>query len=309
MKDNLGRLNRYEVRKIWENENDFSNWLFKQDSLDLLCETLKIDPVQPIAREDKIGDLKADIYCITAGGVKVIIENQFETSNHEHLGKIITYAAGKDASTIIWLVERARPEHTSAIEWLNNITQKGFFLVEIELWKIGNSEPAPKFNIVEQPNEYIQAQKNNEDPTKQFRYAFWSQFIDYSSNDKQLLKKFPGTDTRTPSGDQCMNFYKGCNGRRYQLEALLFTKNSKLLTIGCGVWISDDKELYNKFQSHMDDIQKELGISLEWSSKDTTKASSIRMKHEVSEGEDFKYCNEWLSSKLIHMQEVFNKFV
>ena len=89
------------------------------------------------------------------------IENQLEDTNHDHLGKIITYAAGKEASVIIWIVKRARDEHRQAVEWLNQHTDEniGFFLLEIELWKINGSVPAPRFNIVERPNDWAKAIK------------------------------------------------------------------------------------------------------------------------------------------------------
>ncbi|MDD7112728.1 MAG: hypothetical protein PUH96_12005, partial [Coriobacteriaceae bacterium] len=82
---------------------------------------------------------------------KVIVENQLEATNHDHLGKVITYAAGKGASLVVWVVAQARDEHRQAIEWLNQHTDSefGFFLIEIELWSIDGSAPAPRFNVVE----------------------------------------------------------------------------------------------------------------------------------------------------------------
>ena len=87
-----------------------------------------------------------------------------EDTNHDHLGKIITYAAGKEASVVIWIVKRARDEHRQAVEWLNQHTDEniGFFLLEIELWKINGSVPAPRFNVVERPNDWAKAIKASE---------------------------------------------------------------------------------------------------------------------------------------------------
>ena len=90
-------------------------------------------------------------------GRRVIIENQLEETDHDHLGKLITYTSGKAADLVIWLVRKARPEHRAAIEWLNNHTDEGvgFILCEIKLFRIGNSEPAPKFEIVNQHNDCV----------------------------------------------------------------------------------------------------------------------------------------------------------
>ena len=108
--------------------------------------------------ESAVGSFNVDIFAAEEGGTgrKIIIENQLEETNHDHLGKIITYASGKGAEVVIWIVKRARDEHKQAVEWLNQHTDKniGFFLLEIELWKINDSLPAPKFNVVERPNDW-----------------------------------------------------------------------------------------------------------------------------------------------------------
>lgn len=112
--------------------------------------------------ESNVGDFSVDLYATEEGtGRKIIIENQLEETNHDHLGKIITYASGKDAEVIIWIVKKARDEHRKAIEWLNQHTDENaaFFLIEIELWKINDSEPAPKFSIIERPNDWAMAMK------------------------------------------------------------------------------------------------------------------------------------------------------
>ena len=103
-----------------------------------------------------------DIFATDADtGKKIIIENQLEDTEHDHLGKLITYASGKSVDLVIWVVRKARPEHRAAIEWLNNHTDEGvgFILCEIKVFRIGNSEPAPKFEIIEQPNNWVKEMK------------------------------------------------------------------------------------------------------------------------------------------------------
>ena len=146
-----------DLRTVWSNEaKDFTPWLAKEENLSLLSETIGIDIVLE-ETESSVGSFSLDIFAKEEGtDRKIIIENQLEDTNHDHLGKLITYASGKDASIIIWIVKKARDEHRQAIEWLNSHTDKeiGFYLLEIELWKIGGSNPAPKFNIVERPNDW-----------------------------------------------------------------------------------------------------------------------------------------------------------
>ena len=134
----LGKLEKVDLREIWKNEEyDFSVWLSKEENLKELSDTIGINNIILEERESPVGRYSADIYGKEEGTErKVVIENQLEDSNHDHLGKIITYASGKEAKTIVWIVKRARDEHRQAIEWLNAHTDEdvGFFLLEIEAW-------------------------------------------------------------------------------------------------------------------------------------------------------------------------------
>ena len=145
-----------DLREVWKNEaTDFTPWLAKEENLSLLSEAIGIDMVLE-EKESSVGSFSVDLFAKEEGtGRNIIIENQLEDTNHDHLGKLITYASGKNAEVVIWIVKRARDEHRQAIEWLNSHTDDtaAFFLIEIELWKIGSSMPAAKFNIVERPND------------------------------------------------------------------------------------------------------------------------------------------------------------
>lgn len=304
----LGRISHCKIRDIWPNENEFSDWLFSEENIELLSETLGLGAIQTEIREDKVGGFRADIVGEEADtGRKVIIENQFEKSDHDHLGKIITYAAGKDASIIIWIVEDARSEHASAVEWLNNnMTDKGFFLVQIEVIRIGDSLPAPTFTIIEKPNEYIQSTKNESSPRKQLRYDYWSGFIDYIGKDEHFLKEYPGSDKRKPSGDHWMTFAKGCKG--YDVSLNVFSKDGSIIGIGADMWISDDKELFKRFESHREDIERDLGFQMEWNYKENKKASYCRVKMDVSDDTTMETMYDWMMDKAVRIKKAFNKY-
>ena len=157
MNDALGRLERVDLRKIWPDEaQDFTPWLAKKENLALLDETLGLE-LELEETEQSVGAFSADIVCRDAASESlVLIENQIEPTNHTHLGQTLTYAAGLDAVTIIWIASKFRDEHRAMLDWLNEKTeaQLSFFALEIELWRIGNSAPAPKFNIVARPNDW-----------------------------------------------------------------------------------------------------------------------------------------------------------
>ena len=135
--------------------------------------------------ESSVGDFNVDIYATETGtDRKNIIENQLEDTNHERLGKLITYASGKSADIVIWVVKRAREEHRSAIEWLNNHTDDNiaFFLVEIKLYQNGSSNIAVKFEVVEKPNDWTKKIKRNtsNSSTLQARYDYGVTFNDHT---------------------------------------------------------------------------------------------------------------------------------
>lgn len=158
---NLGALEEIkDLREVWPHEaHDFTPWLAK--NISILGDEVGID-IFIEETESSVGDFNVDIFAADADtSKKIIIENQLEETDHDHLGKLITYASGKSADLVIWLVRKARPEHRAAIEWLNNHTDEGvgFILCEIKVFRIGNSEPAPKFEIIEQPNNWVKEMK------------------------------------------------------------------------------------------------------------------------------------------------------
>ena len=152
----LGKLSVVsDLRKAWPHEaHDFTPWL--ASNIDVLGDEIGID-ISIEETESAVGSFNVDIFATDADtGKRIIIENQLEDTDHDHLGKLITYASGKSAALVIWIVKRAREEHRAAIEWLNAHTDEdvGFILCEIKLYSIDNSVIAPKFEIVEQPNNW-----------------------------------------------------------------------------------------------------------------------------------------------------------
>ena len=153
----LGCLQRVDLRTIWTVEaTEFTPWLARSENLEVLGETLGID-LELEAQEKAVGPFRADILCKDIGtDAWVLVENQLERTDHIHLGQLLTYAAGLQAVTIVWLAARFTDEHRATLDWLNKITDESFrfFGLEIELWRIGDSPAAPKFNVVSKPNDW-----------------------------------------------------------------------------------------------------------------------------------------------------------
>lgn len=163
MDKNLGTLEEIDdLRKVWPKEaSDFTPWLAA--NIGRLSKAVGID-IDIEETESAVGDFNVDIFAVDADtGRKIVIENQLEATDHDHLGKLITYASGKGADLVIWIVKNAREEHRAAIEWLNSHTTEdiGFILCEVKLYQIGDSDIAPAFVVIEQPNNWAKGMKQN----------------------------------------------------------------------------------------------------------------------------------------------------
>ena len=156
----LAKIERVNLREAWPNEaQHFTPWL--AENLSALGEALGMD-LELQETEASVGGYSLDILATDLNGTRpVIIENQLEATNHTHLGQLLTYAAGYDANVIVWLTQEFRDEHRQALDWLNQRTGEDtqFFGVVVELWKIGNSLPAPHFKLVATPNVWGKSSK------------------------------------------------------------------------------------------------------------------------------------------------------
>ena len=268
----LGKLEKVkDLRSVWKHEaNDFTKWLAKEENLNTLGEEIGID-IELLSTEAKTGTFSTDILAVEANtNNKIIIENQLEATNHDHLGKIITYASGHDAKTIIWIVKEAREEHRQAIDWLNEHTDEeiNIFLCKIELWKIGDSAIAPKFQIVSSPNNWSKTVKRSLDnemsATAMLQYDYWTQVKE------EIDKNYPIFNSRKPRGQHWYDIAIGSSLANISLHVIARTNEIKVV-----LWISDSKELFNYLHNMKDEIETELGYELEWISSDNNKSSNI----------------------------------
>ena len=268
----FGKLEEVDLRSLWRHEQyDFSAWLFEEENIELLGDTVGLT-LTDINREVFVGSYRCDLVAKDeTSGIKVIIENQLGATNHDHLGKIITYASGLDAKVVIWIVKEAREEHRSAIEWLNNKTTKdiSFFLIEIRTYKIGDSLPAPKFVIVEKPNDFVKTANTNVDSgelskAQAERLNFWNRFNDV------LLSRNKPFNVRKATTDHWYDVALGTSEAHISITLV-----NKTNSIGIEIYINDNKELFDRLYSVSEEIQNELGFSMDWQRLDNKKASRI----------------------------------
>jgi len=234
MTKSLSKLKKVNLRDVWEHEAlDFTNWLAQEENLDALSEEIGIE-INLIKTEASVGKFNVDILAEDeTTRRKIIIENQLEQTNHDHLGKIITYASGYDAEVIIWIVKDVRDEHQRAIEWLNEHTDEdiNFFLIKIELWQIENSNPAPKFEIICSPNEWAKTIKVNAGSseitgTRLQQLDFWNKFKAYVQKHNTQVR------LQTPRPQHWFDMRMGSSEAHVCL-----TINTKDNSLGCEVYI------------------------------------------------------------------------
>ena len=305
----LGKLEEVDIRKVWPHEQyDFSKWLATEENIKELGDALNLS-LTDVETEKFVGNYRCDILCkdeIT--GKMVLIENQLEPTNHDHLGKIITYASGLDAAVVVWIVASARDEHASAIEWLNKHTDDeiSFFLVKVHAYKIGDSAPAPQFKIIEQPNDFVKivkaVSKNSDmNESQKNRLEFWTQFNEVVDSQGKPFNK------RKATTDHWYNVAIGSSDASISID--LVNKEHK---IRVSLWINDNKDIFDALFQRKDEIETALGFGLEWNRLDNKKASYICT---YIKGLDFKKQDnypmlmEQIVDLVLKMRNVFPKFM
>ena len=305
----LGKLEEVDIRKVWPHEQyDFSKWLATKENIKELGDALNLS-LTDVETEKFVGNYRCDILCkdeIT--GKMVLIENQLEPTNHDHLGKIITYASGLDAAVVVWIVASARDEHASAIEWLNKHTDDeiSFFLMEVHAYKIGDSDPAPQFKIIEQPNDFVKivkaVSKNSDmNESQKNRLEFWTQFNEVVDSQGKPFNK------RKATTDHWYNVAIGSSDASISIDLV-----NKEHRIRVSLWINDDKDIFDALFQRKDEIETALGFGLEWNRLDNKKASYICT---YIKGLDFKKQDnypmlmEQIVDLVLKMRNVFPKFM
>jgi hypothetical protein len=303
----LGTLQSVPIREIWRDEaKDFDSWLAKPENLAALSQALGFD-LELEGRQVDVGDFRVDLLAKdNLTGSRVIIENQLDSTNHDHLGKILTYAAGLDASHLIWLVGTVREEHRSAIDWLNNHLddEVSCFLIRIEVWTIDGTSKAAKFEVVSHKNSWKKAFQGsiNDDSlseTKLRQLDFWNKIV------PQVQKL--GTDFKIdrPYPRHWCNVKLA--GSLCHMTMTLNTIHSGLAT---ALYIRDEFEFYEFLKENEEAIRNCMGKELHWFQ--ANKASGFRIKQVVNDPLDeskFDDFAEWYANQLVQIRTCVTPYV
>jgi hypothetical protein len=307
MKQQLGKLERVPLREAWRHEaNDFTPWLAEESNLAVLADALDLSDLALVATEHRVGEFKLDILCIS-GDEQVIIENQLEKTDHTHLGQLLTYAAGTGARKVIWVAESFRPEHVAALDFLNQNTTDdlNFFAVEVELWRIGDSALAPKFEVVAKPNAWARIGREQaraaaqSTPARQRQLELWQALVE------AVAVRAPELRPQRPRPQHWLNLSVGRSG--FALAATASLRDDRL---GVELYIShvDSKAMFQALLAQKPALEQQLGFELDWQELPDAHACRIATWRPDSPIEDEAQWGaylDWFAQRLVRMNAVF----
>lgn len=307
----LGRLEKLELRNYWKKEDtEFTPWLAKEENIQILSEAIGIE-LEVQGQEENVGPFRADILCVDlSNNHYVLIENQLERTDHTHLGQLMTYAAGLDAVTIIWIAQRFTEEHRAALDWLNRITDDtfNFFGIEIELYKIGDSPAAPMFNVISKPNDWAKSVKKsasnqNVTETKLLQQEYWQGLKDYMEDNKSSVKM---------QSAQPQHWTNVAIGKTdFWLSATVNTREDTI-SIWLNIGGSKSKENYEKLysKSYQDSLEL-ISKDIIWDKMESRKTSCVILKTKaiLSKKSDWNSQYEWFKVNLEKFMKVFKPII
>lgn len=314
----LGRLTKVELREAWSSESsDFTPWLAQEDNLSLLGEAIGIE-LELESQEKNVGPFRADLLCKdTATDSWVLIENQLERTDHSHLGQLLTYAAGLNAVTIVWIAERFTEEHRATLDWLNERTDEkiNLFGLEIELWRIGDSPIAPKFNIISQPNDWSRtvqqaaAVSGEVSPHKQLQLRFWTAFKQYMEAAGSVVR------CQKPGPQHWTNHPLGRSGAH--LTSIVSLWNSETGVKGPEIRTElymdgpNAKGMFAALEKQRGAIEQELGFELAWHNPEGKAACRLYTRKNADFLDEALWPQQfvWLKERLETMYRVFGPIV
>jgi hypothetical protein len=273
----ISRLAKVPLRQLWAHEaRDFTSWL-AQD-LDLLGEKLNIE-LTLLEQEASAGPFSADILAEDGSGSPVVIENQLECTDHNHLGKLITYMSNLGAKTAVWITSDPRPEHERAVHWLNEVlpADAAFYLLKVEAYRIDDSAPAPLFAVVAGPTaEAKQAGRQKKDLAERhyLRLEFWQQLLEQAKRKTRLHAKIsPQTNNwiSAGAGKSGVSYYYVIRMTDADVELYIDRENAE-----------ENKHIWDSLFAAKADIERVFGGPLEWLRQDDLRAS--RIVYKVSAG-------------------------
>lgn len=306
MEKDLGEFKKLKLTSVWAHEaHEFTPWLAQEENMRKLAGVLGLE-LEIEGVEVAVGPYSADILAKdTYSGKFVVIENQFGKTNHDHLGKVLTYGATLNASAVVWLAEEFTEEHRKTMEWLNDFTTEdlSLYAVEIELLQIGDSKPAVRFNVVSRPNELVRLataakSKGELSDAQKLQLEFWTKFREHLLAQKIL------TTTQTPRPQYWFDVPLGKSN-----IFISCTANTWDNRIGVRVYLGNKiaAAALAQLEPFRNAIELEIGDALEWNPFPEKRDKIIALSRDVNLSDRSKwpeYLN-WLAEKTARFRKAF----
>lgn len=306
----LGEIEVLNPREVWKHEErDFTPWV--AENITKISEVIGL-PIIVEQTEQKVSNYELDIYGKVEGKDSiVIIENQLNSTDHIHLGQLLTYAGGLEASIIIWIATEIRDEHRSALEWLNKISNEkaSFFLLRPEVIKIGNSKPAVKFHLEVGPSDFERRVREifetRDAPRHEFRMKFWEDLLNFleKENHKWAKNRRTTKDSWISSGVGRAGVNVNASmaqGSRIRVE--IYLPND------------EDKKYFDQLMNFKNKIEDKLkGEEISWERLEDAKASRFAVYRSYDKDEcsfnspQRSVIYKWISDRFFDLREIAEK--
>src|SRR6266571_3249928 len=255
----IGKLERVVLREVWKHEAaDFTQWL--EENIVVLNDALDLNLVN-VDRERATGDFSIDLVAEDDRGGTVIIENQLEKSNHDHLGKLVTYLSGMGARAAIWIVSDPRPEHVAAVAWLNESSSGAFYMVKVEAVRIGDSPAAPLFTLIVGPSEETkEVGQTKKEIAERYgiRKRWWTQLIERSAKVSKLHAHI------TPGEHSWLGTSSGISGLNFNYVVTQDECAAELYVDRGKDSEQENKAIFDQLQANQAEVEKAFGGPLSW---------------------------------------------
>lgn len=252
----IGKIQRLPLREVWKHEAyDFTKWL--AEHLDVVSEATSVD-LSLVEREAPAGSFSVDLVAEDSDGRTVVIENQLGKSDHDHLGKLLTYLSAYDAAVAIWIVGEPRPEHTKALAWLNDSSPADFYLVRAEAIRIGVSEPALLLTPIVGPSEQsksIALDKQEKSERHRLRREFWTSLLQYANSKTKLHSSVSPRDQLwcgVSAGRSGMSLNYVCKQHEWRVEMYIDVGDKELNTAILDTFKRDEERIIAEFRGELE---------------------------------------------------------
>ena len=301
----IGKIKRLQLREVWPHEAlDFTSWLEK--NIEVLNDVLDFS-LANAEREQAVGTFSVDLVAEDLSGHTVIIENQLEKSDHDHLGKLLTYLVGVEAQAAIWIVSDPRPEHVNVINWLNESSAASFYLIKVEAIRIDDSSPAPLLTLIVGPSEEARLVGDTKKELAErhlVRQAFWRQLLDKAKQRTNLhANRSPGTD----------NWVSGSSGTTGLLYSYVILQHGTRLELSIDRGdVEENRRIFDMLAASKTEIEDKFGDTLDWDFQEGRRSCYLRKSYKdggYQDRERWSQVQDKMIDTMIRMEKALRPYM